>query len=587
MKKGLFLCGLFIIFVLVSPAAAFEPAVVGVHPEIDSKYQAFFPAEVFTVTDGVYVARGYNRDNPVLIVGDDGLIVVDPGESIEAGEEVKKAFNAKLDNIFDKKPVKAVIYTHSHDCHINGAAAFADENTQIISHENFMKTLYNEWYGQVFPSRMEGAVKMLGIMYQEETDYWYRGYILGGKETLGSSGFLPPTMTVKDQLEIQIAGVDLKLIYAPAETNDVIFVWLPGKEVVLEIGILYESFPAMVTMRGSSQRNPLDYISSLKRLRSLNAQYLVALHGPNPITAGEGNVRQYLTDFSDAIQFVHDQTLQYMNRGYSPGEMKDLIKLPPNLAASPYLKETYGKIDWNIYHIFRYYRGYYTDNIRDLFPQSPLSQAQMAAELAGGVDALAGKAQQALSDKPEWALELADDVLLLDPGNTSAFETKKSAMLQLAGTTMNSQARNMLLSEYLLFDGQNQKPFPFGKPTAIYSTIKDNVVQWMPMDTALRIMSVNINASKALNNDTAPVLLLTDVSDGQYYYFMYVRNGILEVNPPDLDYCDFAIITDSLTWKNMVLGKLDPVTAIQDNNVMISGATNDKFYQFMDLFYCQ
>ena len=64
------------------------------------------------VTDSVWVARGYNRDNPVLIEGVDGLIVVDPGESIPAAQKVKDAFNANLDNIFEKKPVKAIIYTH-------------------------------------------------------------------------------------------------------------------------------------------------------------------------------------------------------------------------------------------------------------------------------------------------------------------------------------------------------------------------------------------------------------------------------------------------------------------------------------------
>ena len=93
----------------------YEPETVPVHPTLLDKYKEFFPPAVLKVTDGVWVARGYNRDNPVLIEGDDGLIVVDPGESIPATQKVKDAFNANLDNIFDKKPVKAIIYTHHHD----------------------------------------------------------------------------------------------------------------------------------------------------------------------------------------------------------------------------------------------------------------------------------------------------------------------------------------------------------------------------------------------------------------------------------------------------------------------------------------
>lgn len=178
---------------------------------------------------------------------------------------------------------------------------------------------------------------------------------------------------------------------------------------------MYEAFPALVTMRGSGQRDPLDYVDSLKLCRSLNPEYLVALHGPNPVTTGAENIRQYLTNFSDAIQFLHDQTVQYSNQGYTPGEIVDLLVLPPHLASNSYLQETYGSKEWDIYHIFRYYRGYYSGEIRDLFPQSAISEAQMSAELAGGVDALAIKAEQALvADNLEWALRLADDVLLLD-----------------------------------------------------------------------------------------------------------------------------------------------------------------------------
>ncbi len=159
---------------------------------------------------------------------------------------------------------------------------------------------------------------------------------------------MQPTRTVKDELKTTIAGVELDLIHAPGEAQDVIIVWLPGKRVLLEIALMYEAFPALSTMRGSGQRNPLDYINSLKICRSLNPEYLVALHGANPVTTGEENVRQYLTNFSDAIQFMHDQTLYYLNRGYTAGEMMDLIQLPPHLATNTYLQETYGSKDWNI-----------------------------------------------------------------------------------------------------------------------------------------------------------------------------------------------------------------------------------------------
>jgi alkyl sulfatase BDS1-like metallo-beta-lactamase superfamily hydrolase len=571
---------------LALPTAGFDPPGVPVHPALMETYQGFFPPQVLTVTDGVYVARGYNRDNPTLIEGRNGLIVVDPGESIYAAQAAKAGFNAHLDNIFERKPVKAIIYTHHHDCHIHGASVFANEHTEIIGHETLMTSLFDEWFGQVYPSRVEGGIKMAGALFMSDPG-WYVGYVLGGPQIFGPSGFLPPTKTVKDELKTTIAGVEINLISAPGESRDVVIVWLPGKKVLIQIGILYKSFPALVTMRGSGQRNPLDYINSLKLCRSLAPEYLIALHGADPITTGKENVSQLLTDFSDAIQFIHDQTVHHLNRGLSPDQIQDLVVLPPHLASRPYLRQTYGRVDWDVQHIFRYYRGYYTGNARDLFPQSLMSKASMAAELAGGVEALSAKAAGAfVAGNLEWALEFADNVLVLEPENSSAFATKAAAMLSLAEQTMNSQARNMLLSDYLVLT--EQSPLAFGDPKRVLSLMSPTAVELMPLKTLHRIMAVSLNASKSVAQDVVVGLQLTEPrKDGRAdrsYITLQVRRGILEVDPPAADNTQFVICTDSATWKQLVLGKLSPAEAIATKAVVISGAADVMFLSFMDLF---
>ena len=266
----------------------------------------------------------------------------------------------------------------------------------------------------------------------------------------------------------------------------------------------------------------------------------------------------------------------------------DLIQLPPHLASNSYLQETYGAKDWNIFHIFRYYRGYYTGEVRDLFPQSTLSEAQMSAELAGGVEALAIKAESIrLAGNLEWALRLADDVLQLDPGNAAAFETKKAAMLALAGSTINSQARNMLLSDYLLLTGQNRKDFGFGNPKVGFASIDNIMVPFMPLDTLHRILAVSLNASKSMLTDMVVGLQLTDGGKNKpnpAYYTLNIRKGILEVNPPSASSAQFVIVTDALTWKQLVLYKLTPEDAVAYGKVVISGGTPESFYAFMDLF---
>ncbi len=578
----------FSVFVLTSLAAAeFEPEVVSVNPQLASLYESFFPPEVLEATDGVYVARGYNRDNPVLIEGAKGLIVIDPGESIPAAEIVKSAFNAHLDNIFDKKPVEAIIYTHHHDCHIHGASVFAGDDTEIIAHENLMETLFYDWYNQLYPSRLESGTKMSGALFANDPN-WFAGCGLFATQIPGSSGFLPPTTTVRDTLETNIAGLNVTLFSAPGETRDILVIWLPDKKTLVQIGNLYEAFPAITTLRGAYPRDPLSYVTSIDLYRSLNPEYLVLIHGPNPVIVGKENINRTFTNYRDAIQFVHDQTVQYMNKGLTPGEIKELVKLPAHLVGDPFLQEVYGRVDRNIYEIFWWYRGYFSGKCRDLFPQSPIEKAQMAAELAGGVDALASKAESARSaGKLEWALELADDVLLLQPGNSEARDTKNSAMISLAEGTMNAQTRNYLLSEYLLETGQAQLPIS-GNPRLAFAHMDDNAVHVMPMEALFRIMAVSLNASKSLEEDMVVGLHLTDIRENSPTepsdYALHVRRGILEVKPQTPSNGGFIITTDSLVWKNLVLGKLDPQHAVSTVEVVISGADPQEFYDFMDLF---
>ena len=83
-------------------------------------------------------------------------------------------------------------------------------------------------------------------------------------------------------------------------------------------------------------------------------------------------------------------------------------------------------------------------------------------------------------------------------------------------------------------------------------------------------------------------LQLTDISKnnrtGPAHYRLEVRRGILEVDPPTSVKGEFVIVTNSLTWKELVLSKLAPEDAIANGKVVISGGTPESFYAFMDLF---
>jgi len=583
MKAGRYSKAIILLFFFwLSSASAFEPEAVGANPDLVALNAGWFPPTVYNVTEGVYVAVGYGRANPVLIEGTDGLIVVDPGESVTSAEMVKAAYNEHLADIFSRKPVKAIIYTHYHDCHMEGTSVFAgNDSPEIIAHDNFEKNLFGPTavFSQILPIKGYRAIKYAGIAYQNDPGYFVNGGIFPFSVP-GPSGYLPPTLTVGDELETKIAGVNLTLVHAPGETTDIIYVWMPDEKVIVQIGNFYKSFPAINTLRGASHRDPLNYIASIDNMRKLDAEYLVLIHsGGGPIVGAE-NVSRTLTNARDALQYVHDQTVRLMNQGLTPGEIIEEIELPSHLANDPNLKEYFGEVDRDIFQIFQQYMGWFTGESRDIFPTSPREEAEDMAYLAGGIEELGIKAKAALDEgNLKRALIFSDYVLLLDPENAEAREVKNSALISLAEESSNAQVRNYLLSEYLEETGQIKIPIL----DRGFSAFDDNIVFYMPMETAFRCMAVSLNASKAFDEEYPVGLDLSDDAvNGDYA--IYVRRGIVEVQPGVAEDPKFTVVTDSLTWKNLVIGKLNPEDAVADGDVGISGVDPEEFYGFMDLF---
>ena len=112
------------------------PSSLGVSVNVDlAAHSDEFKREIIKVTEGVYVAVGFGLANSILLEGNEGVIIVDAMESMEAAVPVKKAFSR-----ITAKPVKAIIYTHNHPDHIFGAKVFADDDKpDVYSHDS---TLY-------------------------------------------------------------------------------------------------------------------------------------------------------------------------------------------------------------------------------------------------------------------------------------------------------------------------------------------------------------------------------------------------------------------------------------------------------------
>lgn len=424
------------------------PAVSGEEPSAADrlrKQEAQFPEKVIKVAEGVYTAVGYSVSNVSMIVGDEGVIIIDTGMDVPRAAKIAEQFR----NITNK-PVRAIVFTHSHGDHTGGASAFfGKERPQIWARANFGSESQPLADGGVTIQKVRGA-RQGGFKLPPE-DRINNGiapaqYPARSGEVFGTTRDSSPTHTFEGaQKQIKIAGVTVELVASPGETNDQLSVWYPAGKVLFAGDNLYRSFPNLYAIRGTPNRNIRLWAKSLSAMIDRNAAVVVPGHTLPVI--GEKEVRQVLTDYRDAIQFVHDKTVEGMNKGLTPDQLVVYVKLPEHLAAEDYLQPFYGNVEFGVRSVFNYYMGWFDGNPVNLFRLTPVEEAERMAKLAGGQEKLLQAAREALeNDDPQWAAQLADHLIALDGDAAAPALLKADALTRLGHQTVTATARNYYLT---------------------------------------------------------------------------------------------------------------------------------------------
>ncbi len=400
-----------------------------------------FEQQVVKISEHVFTAVGYHGANTSMIVGSDGVIIVD---TLMGPASASRAL-AALRN-FSDKPVKAIIYTHSHADHTGGTSAFVGDELPAI----YAMTDFGSAGGvsrDIMPIMHQRGPRQFGRNLAQK-EITHRGIAPAGTEDNDrGKGYLAPTISIPHSgYKAAIAGVEVQFIYSPGETGDALSVWLPGEKVLFSGDNFYHAFPNLYAIRGTPYRNVLDWSNSVAAMAQLAPNALVPGH-TLPIN-GQDEAVEALTNYSTAIRSIYDQTVAGINAGKGPDLLAHEVQLPAQLQDKPYLTEFYGTIPNAVRAIYSGLLGWFDGNPTTLNPLAPAQQAQKVAELAGGTDQLAEKLHEALAAKDyQWALELADHLKWLDDADkTEARKAKIVALRGLAAREYNAPNRNYYLS---------------------------------------------------------------------------------------------------------------------------------------------
>jgi alkyl sulfatase BDS1-like metallo-beta-lactamase superfamily hydrolase len=405
-----------------------------------------FKKEIIPVTDSVFTAVGYAASTSSMIVGDDGVIIIDTTQGTGSAREILAEFQK-----ITPKPIKAIIYTHGHRDHVSGARVFMSEGNkpEIYARSNLFNPLDDDNLDKTGPFKIlqKRTVRQYGIrVLKPHTEKISMGLgpAVFNNEGLGE-GFVPPTRTFDgDQMSITECGIKIELHKAPGETDDHLFVWLPEQKVLFCGDNFYQTFPNLYAIRGTVYRDFNLWADSLDQMTRFPIAHLVPGH-TRPL-AGEKAI-QALSDYRDAIRYIIAKSAEGMNKGLTPDELVDYVKLPEKLAEKSYLQEFLGTVPWSVRAYFSGTLGWFDGNPTHLFPTSPAKRAQHLADIAGGENGLFNQLKKAITDcEHQWAAELADMVMLLGTHEKEAKKLKVKALVALADLQTSAIARNYYLA---------------------------------------------------------------------------------------------------------------------------------------------
>ena len=537
---------------------------------LSEEHRNEFRRDIVEVTDGIYSGIGFGLANSIMIETSDGLVIVDTLGSEERATEMLEEFRK-----ISSKPIKAIIYTHNHLDHIGGTTIFAQEGEpEIYAQENILYNIDNI-STTIRPIIFERSARQFGIPLPEDKIV-HQG--IGGFLEINAGatiGLLRPTKTFEDKLDLKIDDLEIELAHVPGETDDHLYVWLPKKKAVMVGDNFYRTFANLYAIRGTKFRNPMEWVHSIDKIRALDAEYLIPSHS-RPIE-GKENIAKALRDYRDGIQFVHDQTIRHINKGLLPDEIVKIVKLPPHLASSPYLQEFYGSISSYVRSVFSGYIGWFSGNITELHPLDSTVKAQKIRELAERSIPLNDAAKNALKNGEfQWAMELADILLALNPDDESSKKIKAQAAESFSYTQTASNdyyyyqtVAGELRGEIDVYANSNKVT-----PAQLSGT---------PMKTIFNSIPVNLNADKSLEVDKKVLFTFTDL---EQVFRIHIRRGVAELTYASQNDEELLIKTDQQSLKEIFAG-LKSVPSISlmlaKNEIEVEGGKIE-FLKFLSLF---
>jgi alkyl sulfatase BDS1-like metallo-beta-lactamase superfamily hydrolase len=558
-----------------------EAAPDAVNPSLWRQAQLITQGGLFEVIPGIYQVRAADLSNITFIEGKDGIIVMDP---LISAETAKAALNLYYQHR-PKKPVVAVIYSHSHVDHYGGVRGVVSEDdvksgkVKIYAPQGFLDhaVAENVMAGNAMSRR---ASYMYGNLLPQEP----KGQVgagLGVTTSFGTVTLIPPTDIIKNNGEKhKIAGLDVEFWMAPnSEAPSEMFFYLPEMKALCTAEDATHTLHNTYSLRGAKIRDPLAWSKYLNDAIDNWGGEVEVLYAPHhwPVW-GNAEIVEHLKKQRDLYRYINDQPLRLANHGYTMVEIAEMIELPDSLSKVWSDRGYYGSVNHDVKSTYVNYLGWFDGNPATLHTLPPVEASKRYVEFMGGEDEVLKKAKK-YYDKGDyrWVAEVVNHVVFADPDNQAARNLQADALEQLGYQAENGPWRNFYLSGAKeLREGVKK----LGAP----DTASPDTIRAMNLDLLFDWVGMRLNGPKAAGKTITLNFNFTDTGDK---YVLGLENSAIHYSKgKQADTADATITLKRETLNDVLLGQGTLNEKIDAGEIKVDGdkAKLDELVSMLDKF---
>jgi alkyl sulfatase BDS1-like metallo-beta-lactamase superfamily hydrolase len=541
-----------------------------VHPSLWRQAKLNNIHGLFKVTDGIYQIRGFDISNMTVIEGESGWIIVDP---LTVKETATRAFAFARKHLGDK-PVRALLFTHSHIDHFGGVEGVLSaldagaKGVQVIVPAGFTEEAISENV-------------MAGVAMQRRAGYQYGRYLarssrahidtgLGKEPPRGGLVGIPKPTDFVDRTpqRMTIDGVRFVFQYTPESEAPAEFTfYLPDKKAFCGAELVSRNMHNIYTLRGAKVRDALkwsNYIDEAIELFGEAEIYFASHHWP---LWGNSEIVDFLEKQRDTYKCIHDQTLRMANAGMTAREIAEAIELPESLRTTFSSRGYYGTLKHNAKAVYQWYFGWYDGNPANLDPLPPEEAGKKYVAFMGGAAAVLEKAQSAYDNgEYRWVAQVLNHLMFAEPDNSTGRVLLAKTYDQLGYRAESGPWRDVFLSAaYELRHGAPRKG------TDLSDAL--DLLRQIPLPRFFDSMAARINGPQAEGKNMTVNVVFTDRDES---YALELANAALHHRreAPRSD----ANVTVRLTHEfflKMIIGNVNLREIVFSDDLNVDGSRVD------------